>query len=300
LKVQLLLIEGLPVKIAVTGSTGHLGRLAVHELLATQPPADIVAVVRDAAKAQDLSALGVDVRVAAYEDAAALDQALVGVDRLLLISGSEVGRRVSQHENVIGAAQRAGVELLVYTSAPKATTSPLILAPEHKATEELLADSGLPYAVVRNGWYTENYLGQLETARQTQTVVAAVGDGRVASASRVDYAAGAVAVLLADDQAGQVYELSGDHAWDFHELAAAISEIIGTPVTYRAVDAATLVDILTGVGLDEGTAGFVAALDGNIAEGLLGETSHDLSRLIGRPTTPLVEGLRAALADRSS
>jgi len=288
------------VKFAVTGSTGHLGRLAVHELLATQSPADVVALVRDATKAQDLADRGVDVRVAPYDDAAALAQALDGVDRLLLVSGSEVGQRVRQHANVIEAAKGAGVELVVYTSAPKATTSPLILAPEHKATEELLAGSGLPYAVVRNGWYTENYLGQVETARHTGTVVAAVGNARVASASRVDYAAGAVAVLLAEDQAGQVYELSGDHAWDFHELAAAISDIIGAPVTYQAVDAATLVGILTEAGLDEGTAGFVAALDGNIAEGLLAETSHDLSRLIGRPTTPLVEGLRAALAESSS
>jgi NAD(P)H dehydrogenase (quinone) len=280
--------------IAITGSTGHLGRLAIAELLRTQPPGNVVALARDPAKAADLVSLGVQVREAAYDDLGALTRALDGVDRLLIISGSEVGRRVAQHQNIVAAAQSAGVAYVVYTSAPAARTSELILAPEHKATEELLEASGLAHAVVRNGWYTENYVAQLETARQTGTVVAAVGEGRVASASRVDYAAGAVATLLGD-HAGQVYELSGDHAWDFHELAAVIGEIIGRPVTYQPVDGATLVATLTAAGLDEGTAGFVAALDANIAAGLLDGTSGDLSRLIGRPTTPLLDGLRAAL-----
>jgi NAD(P)H dehydrogenase (quinone) len=280
--------------IAITGSTGHLGRLAIAELLRTQPPGNVVALARDPAKAADLVSLGVQVREAAYDDLGALTRALDGVDRLLIISGSEVGRRVAQHQNIVAAAQSAGVGYVVYTSAPAARTSELILAPEHKATEELLEASGLAHAVVRNGWYTENYVAQLETARQTGTVVAAVGEGRVASASRVDYAAGAVATLLGD-HAGQVYELSGDHAWDFHELAAVIGEIIGRPVTYQPVDGATLVATLTAAGLDEGTAGFVAALDANIAAGLLDGTSGDLSRLIGRPTTPLLDGLRAAL-----
>jgi NAD(P)H dehydrogenase (quinone) len=281
--------------IAVTASTGHLGRLAVAELLKSQPAESIVAIARDADKASDLSALGVQVRLASYDDPAALEQALAGVDRLLLISGSEVGRRVAQHGNVVSAASAAGVSFLVYTSAPGATTSALVLAPEHKATEELLGRSGLAHAVVRNNWYTENYAAQLETARQTGTLVAAAGDGRVASASRLDYAAGAVAVLL-DGEPGRVYELSGDRAWDYHELAETIGRLTGRPVVYRPVDAATLLSTLTDAGLDEGTAGFLAALDTNIAGGLLADTSGELAELIGRPTTPLYEGLKATLS----
>jgi NAD(P)H dehydrogenase (quinone) len=282
-------------KIGVTGATGHLGRLVIKELLKSVPAQDVVAIVRSAAKAADLAAQGVQVRVAPYDDPAALQAALAGVERLLLISSSEVGRRVQQHQNVIDAAKAAGVQFIAYTSAPLAATTSLILAPDHKATEELLIASGLDFAILRNNWYTENYLQQLNTARQTGKVVAAAGEGQVASASRADYAAGAAAVLLDGGHVGRIYELGGDYAWTYDELAAAIGEVIGRPVTYEAVDGATLVEILQSVGLDEGTAGFVAALDANIAAGVLAEVTHDLSRLIGRPTTPLVEGLRAAI-----
>ncbi|MFZ2636256.1 MAG: SDR family oxidoreductase [Rectinemataceae bacterium] len=282
--------------IAVTGATGHLGRLAVKELLEKLPAANIVAVVRDRNKAAEAAAKGVQVRVADYEDPAALKTALSGVDRLLLISSSEVGKRFAQHRNVIDAAKAAGVKYIVYTSAPKATTSSLILAPEHKATEEYLAKSGLSYAIVRHGWYTENYTQQIETSRRTGTVVAAAGNGRVASATRADYAAGDIAVLLGENHEGKTYEFSGDYAWDYIELASAIADIIGKPVRYQPVDVPTLIGILKGAGLDEGMAGFVAALDGNIAAGLLAETSGQLSALIGRPTTPLKAGLKASLA----
>jgi NAD(P)H dehydrogenase (quinone) len=281
------------VKIGVTGATGQLGRLVVQDLLQTATAQDVVAIVRNAEKAADLAAQGVEVRVAAYDDPAALVKALAGVDKLVFISGSEVGRRIRQHRNVIDAAKAASVQHVIYTSAPKATTTSLILAPDHKATEEYLAASGLDYTILRMNWYTENYLQQVETARQTGSVVAAVGEGRVASATRADLAAGIVAVLTGSGHEGQVYEFGGDYAWNFNELAAAISEVIGRPVTYQAVDGPTLIAILQGAGLDEGTAGFVAALDANIAAGSLAETTGDLSRLIGKPTTGLVEGLRA-------
>ena len=283
-------------KIAVTGATGQLGRLVVQGLLETQSAKNIIAIVRNKAKASDLAAKGVEVRVADYDDAAALNKAMVDVEKLLLISSSEVGRRFQQHKNVIDAAKSAGVKHVIYTSAPKATTSALLLAPEHRATEEYLADSGLLSTVVRHGWYTENYLQQVETAKQSGSMVAAAGEGRVASASRADYAAGAVAVLLGEGHEGRVYECSGDYAWDYNELASTIADIIGKPVAYQPVDVPTMVEILKGGGLDEGTAGFVAALDDNIAAGLLSECSGELSALIGRPTTSLKEGLKAALS----
>lgn len=280
--------------IAVTGATGQLGALVVRDLVQTVDPASVVAVVRDPAKAAGLAAQGVGVRAATYAEPQALEAAFAGVDDLLFISSSEAGQRVDQHRAVVDAAVAAGVGRIVYTSAPRATTSTLVLAPEHKFTEEYLAASGLPTTILRNNWYTENYLGQIEIARKTGTVVAAAGTGRVASASRADYAAGAVAVLTQDGHAGRVYELGGDHAWDFDELAAALAEIIGSPVRYRSVDGPTLVGILQQAGMDAGTAGFVAQLDDDIANGALAEVTGELSTLIGRPTTPLLEGLRAA------
>ena len=280
--------------VAVTGATGKLGALVIRELLQTTEPGQIVAVVRDPAKAADLAAHGVEVRQAAYTDPVALRAAFTGVDALLFVSSSEVGQRVEQHRNVIDAAVAAAVGRVVYTSAPKATTTSLVLAPDHKFTEEYLTASGLPFTILRNNWYTENYLGQIQTARQTGTLVAAAGTGRVASASRADFAAAAATVLTQAGHEGRVYELGGDHAWDFTELAAALSEIVGEPVTYRSVDVPTLVEILRQVGLDEGTAGFVAQLDDDIAHGALAEETGELSKLIGRPTTPLLDGLRNA------
>lgn len=279
----------------VTGATGLLGRLVIEGLLETQAPGNIIAIVRDETKAADLAERGVRVRVASYDDRPALDAALSGIDKLLLISGNEVGKRIPQHKNVIDAAKSAGVKHVVYTSAPKATTSELVLAPEHKATEEYLAGSGLTYTILRNCWYTENYVRTVEMAGQTGVIVAAVGDGRVASATRADFAAAAVAVLLGEGHENKVYELSGDYAWDFNELAAAASEIIGRPVVYEPVDGPTLIERMTAVGAERPGAEFAAALDANIAAGLLSEVTGELSALIGRPTTPLKEGLKAAL-----
>jgi NAD(P)H dehydrogenase (quinone) len=269
--------------------------LVVQQLLEKCQASDIVAIVRDPAKAKDLTDAGVEVRVADYDDRASLDKAVVGLDKLLLISSNEVGRRIPQHQNVIDAAKAAGVKHLLYTSAPKATTSALILAPEHKATEEYLAASGMPYTVLRNNWYSENYAQTVKNAQQSGELVSAAGAGRVASAPRADYAAGAVAALVGEGHEGKVYELSGDRAWDFDELAAAIAELSGTSCSYKAVSPEELTAGMKAAGLDEGTAGFVAALDSNISEGMLGEATGDLTALIGRPTTPIKETVKKLL-----
>lgn len=277
--------------ILVTGATGQLGRLVVKSLLERgADPQSIVAGARDVAKASDL---GVRVAPLDYSEPATIAAALEGVDSVLLISGSEVGRRVAQHQAVIDAAAAAGVAKFVYTSAPKATTSDLVLAPEHKATEELIAASGVPAVILRNNWYTENYAPDLARATETGVLAAGVGEGRVASASRQDFADAAAVVLLEDGHIGEVYELGGDVAWDYAELASAISEVSGREVSYVPVTFDEQLAALQGAGLDEGTAGFVAALDAGIRDGALADTDGTLSRLIGRPTTPLVEGLRA-------
>lgn len=282
--------------IVVTGATGHLGRLVVENLLTRGVAADqVVAIGRRTEVLADLAERGVQVRHADFTDRASLDEALSGAEAVLLISGSEVGQRVAQHANAINAAKAAGVRHIVYTSAPQADTTTLVLAPEHKATEELIRASGIPFTILRNSWYTENYLGDLDQARTTGEIVSSVGKGRVASASRADYAAAAAAVLTSPGHEGAVYELSGDTAWDFTDLAAAMSKIVGREVVYRFVTSTERLAGLQDAGLDEGTAQFVVALEANTRDGLLAQTTGDLARLMGQPTTPLVEGLRAAL-----
>ena len=281
--------------LVITGATGQLGRLVVDSLLARGTAAsDIVATGRNVAKLDDLAARGVAVAELDYTRPETVAAVVEPGDTLLLVSGSEVGQRTAQHTTVIEAAKAAGVARIVYTSAPAATTSALVLAPEHKATEEALVASGVPFTILRNGWYTENYAGEIEKGRDTGAILASVGDGRVASASRKDYADAAAAVLVGEGHEGAVYELSGDTSWDFDELAAAIGTIVGREVVYTRLSPDEHAALLTSFGLDDATVGFVVALDGNIRDGLLGVTTGDLGRLIGRPTTPLAEGLAAA------
>lgn len=277
--------------ILVTGATGNLGRLIIASLLERgADPQSIVAGARDTAKAADL---GVRVARLDYTDPASVAAAVEGVDTVVLVSGSEVGQRVAQHQAVIDAAKAAGVSKFVYTSAPKATTSDLVLAPEHKATEELIAAAELPAVILRNNWYTENYAADLARAAETGVLTSGTGEGRVASASRKDFAEAAAVVALEDGHIGEVYELGGDVAWTYSDLASALAEVTGREVAFVPVGFDDQLAALREAGLDEGTAGFVAALDAGIRDGALAETDGTLARLIGRPTTPLVEGLRA-------
>ena len=282
--------------IVVTGATGHLGRLIVEALLRNGTPAsDIVAAGRSVEKLDDLAAQGVRIARIEYTDAATLAAAFEGADTVMLVSGSEVGQRFAQHSSVIDAAKAAGVSRVVYTSAPAATTSALILAPEHKATEEYLHASGVPFTVLRNGWYNENYLQTAQQAVATGTLASSVGDGRVASAARADYADAAAVVLVGEGHEGRTYELSGDYAWTHGELADVIREVSGAPVTYAALSPEDYTAALESAGLDEGTIGFIVGMDANIRDGLLAVTTGELASLIGRPTTPIRETLAEVL-----
>ena len=282
--------------IGVTGATGQLGRLVLTELLDRGvPAADLVALARTPAKAADLAARGVEVRAADYDDEPTLPAALAGVRTLLLISGSEPGRRVPQHRAVIQAAAAAGVGRIAYTSLLRADRTENALAPEHKATEETLAASGLGVTVLRNGWYIENYTGQLPTYLATGEIVDATGGARVAAATRADYAAAAAAVLTGDGHTGKVYELGGT-PFTLAELARVVTEVTGTPVVERPVTTTELARILTqSAGMPAATAEFVARLDADAARGDLDTDSDDLPTLIGRPSTPLVDAVRAAV-----
>ncbi|GAA2172150.1 SDR family oxidoreductase [Agrococcus versicolor] len=278
--------------ILVTGSTGHLGRLVVERLVARgAAPADVVAGARSPERVQ--APEGVRTAHVDYDRPETLEPAFAGVDTVVLVSGSEPGRRTPQHRAVIDAAVAAGVGRIVYTSIFGGDGSPLPLAPEHVETEAALRASGIPATILRNGWYTENYAADVARARETGEIAGSAGDGRVASASRVDFADAAAVVALDDAHAGRTYELAGDVAWSYDDLAAAIGEVVGREVRFVRLTTDEHVAALQGAGLDAGTAGFVAALDGGISAGALDTSDRTLSRLIGRPTTPLVDGLRA-------
>ncbi|QCW50066.1 SDR family oxidoreductase [Nocardioides dongxiaopingii] len=278
----------------VTAASGQLGRLVLDSLLDRGvAPAEVRAGARTPDRLAAYAERGLDVVALDYSDPASVEAALVGVDRVLLISGSEVGQRVAQHTTVVDAARAAGVDLLVYTSAPHAREADFVLAPEHRATEEAIEAAGVPATILRNNWYHENYAQALDTVRSTGVLATSAGDGLVASAARADFAEAAAVVLTTDGHAGRVYELGGDVAWDQPTLAAALGEVLGREVAVQQLSTDEHVALLEGVGLDAGTAGFVAGIDTGIRDGVLGDADGTLSRLIGRPTTPLVDGLRA-------
>jgi NAD(P)H dehydrogenase (quinone) len=283
--------------IVITGATGQLGRHVVEALLERNVPAgEIVAAGRSIEKIADLAERGVQVRSMDYADAASVAEALKGARKLLLISGSEVGQRVEQHRTVIEAAKAEGVELLAYTSIANADTTGMKLAAEHQATEAILQESGVPFVLLRNGWYLENYTDQLPGTLEQGAIAGSAGQGRVSAASRADYAHAAAAVLVAGDQAGRIYELGGDEPFTMAELAAEISAAAGTHVSYQDLPPREYAGMLTGFGVPEAFAEILADSDLGIARGDLLVSSGDLRKLIGRPATSLAEAVRSAAA----
>ena len=280
--------------IVVTGATGHLGRHVVAQLLEKVPAEQITAVVRDAEKAAGFAGRGVRIAVADYNAPETFDGLFTAGDKVLLISGNEFDKgRVGQHRMVIDAAKAAGVALLAYTSAPGTLTA--ALADDHRGTEEALLGSGVPYTLLRNGWYHENYTENLAPVLEHGAVLAAAGDGRVSSASRADYAAAAVAVLTGEGHENKTYELGGDEAWSFAEYAAEVGRQTGREIAYNAVSGEVMRDILAGSGMPAPFPEILAGVDASIAEGELVISSGDLSRLAGRPTTPFAEAVAAAV-----
>ena len=279
--------------IAITGATGQLGQHVIESLLKTVPASQIVAIVRNPAKATALSQQGITVRQADYSDEAAFSTALQGIDKLLLISSSEVGQRAPQHRNVINAAKAAHVKFIAYTSLLHADTSPLGLADEHVATEKMLADSGIAYALLRNGWYTENYLASAPAALEHGVFIGAAGEGKIASATRADYAAAAARVISEEGHAGKTYELAGDAGWTLSQLAAELAKQSGKKVVYQNLSEADFAAALKGFGLPAGLAEMLADSDVGASKGGLFDDSHTLSKLIGRPTTSLADSVKS-------
>lgn len=283
--------------IAITGATGQLGRLVIDQLLQTIPANQLIALVRNPAKASDLQARGLQVRAADYTQPTALETALQGVEKLLLISSSEVGQRLEQHRNVVAAAKKSGVALLAYTSILNAQHSPMDLAHEHRETEQLIKASGIPFVFLRNGWYTENYTASIPTALQFNVLLGSAGDGKISLAARADYAAAAAEVLTRDDQAGTIYELAGDAAYTLADFAAELSRQTGKQIPYNNLPEAEYRGILQNAGLPDWLASLLASSDNSAAQGALFDDSHQLNQLIGRATTPLADTIRIALAE---
>jgi NAD(P)H dehydrogenase (quinone) len=277
----------------VTATSGHLGRLVVRDLLDRGVPAsDIVAGARNLDAITDLAQAGVRTAVIDYNDPSTLEQALSTGDTLVLVSGNDLANRDRQHADAVAVAAKAGIGHLIYTSGLQAAQSPSPIAASHAATENVVRDSGVPYTLLRNGWYTENYARGLDAVRASGVLLASVGDGRVASATRQDFAAAVGAVVTTDGHLGRTYELSGDVAWSYDELAAALAELLGRDVTYQPVTPEQHLATLTEAGVPEQLAAMAVAVDAGIRDGAFAYTNGDLARLTGRPTTPLDEGLR--------
>lgn len=278
--------------IAITGATGQLGRLVVEAVKTRVPASELVALVRSPSKAADL---GVAIREADYDRPDTLDRALEGIDTLLLISAPQVGDRVAQHQNVINSARRARVGRIAYTSALHADRSRLDVAPDHRETEAAIEASGLSYTILRHGWYTENYVGTIQGAVAGGALLGSARDGRISSATRADYAEADAVAVTGDGHDGQIYELAGDEAWTFTDLAAEISRQVGREIPYRDLPPAEYASILRSVGIPDGLARAIAGWDVAAAEGQLFDDSRQLSTLIGRPTTPLAVVVASAL-----
>jgi NAD(P)H dehydrogenase (quinone) len=278
--------------IGITGATGHLGRLVVQRLKTHVPASDLVALVRTPAKAADL---GIAVREADYDRPDTLVRALKGIDTLMFISASEIGKRLAQHHNIIEAAKKAGVKRIVYTSLLHADNSPINLASEHLPTENEIKASGIPYTILRNGWYTENYTGSIGGALAGGAFIGSAGEGKVSSAARADYADAAVAAVTGTGHEGKTYELAGDTSWTLADLAAEISRQSGKSIPYRNLPEAEYAKALEGFGLPKPIAGAIASWDTGASKGGLFDESHQLSKLIGHPTTPMPETVREAL-----
>jgi len=279
--------------IAITGASGQLGQLVLNRLAEQENAEPIIALMRTPTE----PALNtIETRRFDYSQIETLIPGLTGVDTLILISSSEIGQRVTQHRNVIAAAQSANVKRIIYTSVLHADVSALSLADEHRATEAALKASGLAFTILRNGWYTENYTASVKPALEEGAFIGSAGKGLISSASRADYAEALAITATASRHSGKIYELAGDTAWTLAELAAEISRQSGKQIPYLDLAENEYAQALVKFGLPDGLASAIASWDSAASRGALFDDSHQLSALIERPTTGLAASVASALA----
>ena len=282
-------------KIAITGATGQLGNLVIEQLLQLTAAQNIVALVRNVNKAEHFKAQGIELREFDYDRPETLVPALLGIDKLLLISANEIGRRTPQHQAVIDAAKVAGVPYLAYTSLLRADTSPLGLAQEHRETEKLIQDSGITYTFLRNNWYSENYLAGVAHTIEIGTLFGAAQDGRISSASRIDYAEAAAKVLTSTGYENKTYELAGSESFSLSDLATFIGQAVNKDIIYQNLSAEEYTQGLTQAGLPAGLVDVIVDADIQTIQGAMYSDSKDLEQLIGHKTTSIQDAIKAAL-----
>ena len=282
-------------KIAITGATGQLGNLVIEQLLQLTAAQNIVALVRNIDRAEHFKAQGIELREFDYDRSETLVPALLGVDKLLLISANEIGRRTPQHQAVIDAAKVASVPYLAYTSLLRADTSPLGLAQEHRETEKLIQDSGITYTFLRNNWYSENYLAGVAHTIEIGTLFGAAQDGRISSASRIDYAEAAAKVLTSTGHENKTYELAGSESFTKADLAQFISQATHKPVIYQNLSADDLRQGLIQASLPSHLIDVIVDADVQTAKGAMYSNSKDLEQLMGHKTTSIQDSIKAAL-----
>ncbi|MHC5170141.1 SDR family oxidoreductase [Acinetobacter johnsonii] len=282
-------------KIAITGATGQLGNLVIEQLLQLAAAQNIVALVRNIDKAEHFKAQGIELREFDYDRPETLVPALSGVDKLLLISANEIGRRTPQHQAVIDAAKVAGVPYIAYTSLLRADTSPLGLAQEHRETEKLIQDSGITYTFLRNNWYSENYLAGVAHTIEIGTLFGAAQDGRISSASRIDYAEAAAKVLTSTGHENKTYELAGSESFRLSDLATLIGQAANKDIIYQNLSAEEYTQGLTQAGLPAGLVDVIVDADIQSIQGAMYSDRKDLEQLIGRNTTSIQNAIKAAL-----
>ena len=282
-------------KIAITGATGQLGNLIIEQLLQLTAAQNIVALVRNVDKAEHFKTQGIELREFDYDRPETLVPALLGIDKLLLISANEIGRRTPQHQAVINAAKVAGVPYLAYTSLLRADTSPLGLAQEHRETEKLIQDSGITYTFLRNNWYSENYLAGVAHTIEIGTLFGAAQDGRISSASRIDYAEAAAKVLTSTGHENKTYELAGSESFSLSDLATFIGQAVNKDIIYQNLSAEEYTQGLTQAGLPAGLVDVIVDADIQTIQGAMYSDSKDLEQLIGHKTTSIQDAIKAAL-----
>ena len=282
-------------KIAITGATGQLGNLVIEQLLQLTAAQNIVALVRNVDKAKHFKVQGIEPRKFDYDRPETLVPALSGIDKLLLISANEIGRRTPQHQAVIDAAKVAGVPYLAYTSLLRADTSPLGLAQEHRETEKLIQDSGITYTFLRNNWYSENYLAGVAHTIEIGTLFGAAQDGRISSASRIDYAEAAAKVLTSTSHENKTYELAGSESFSLSDLATFIGQAVNKDIIYQNLSAEEYTQGLTQAGLPAGLVDVIVDADIQTIQGAMYSDSKDLEQLIGHKTTSIQDAIKAAL-----
>lgn len=284
----------------VTGATGQLGKLVLDQLLASGvAPSRIIATSRDTAKLADYIARGVQARVADFDDPASLDQAFAGADRILIISTDALdqpGKRLKQHLAAVAAAKKAGAKHIVYTSMPSPETSVIPFAPDHLGTENAIKATGIPYTILRNGWYMENLFMALPHALETGQWYSSSGEGRLAHIARADAAKAAAAALASSTGESQTYTLTGGELRSTDEIAALVAKATGKPLNVVHISDEALAGGLKSAGLPDFLIPIVVSFDANTRGGHIDMVTSDVTALTGATPVTLAAFIEASKA----